>query len=93
MSADDQSYLAKLRAARVAALGTDWGKRRESRGAQEKIGEMTSELARSRMAAVTYYVVVTFDRNDAGDLVAGPPLQVTSAEVAHRRLALRGARP
>lgn len=41
------------------------------------------------MAVVTYYVVVTFDRNEAGDLVAGAPLQVTSAEAARRRIALR----
>ena len=34
--------------------------------------------------AVTYYVVVPFDRNDEGDLSAGPAQEATSASSAER---------
>ena len=39
------------------------------------------------MAVITYFVVITFDRTDAGELVAGQPVQIQSAEAARRRAA------
>jgi hypothetical protein len=35
--------------------------------------------------SVTYYVVVPFDRNDAGDLTAGEAKEVPSAAAAERQ--------
>jgi hypothetical protein len=34
--------------------------------------------------SVTYYVVVPFDRNETGDLAAGPAQEATSASAAER---------
>jgi hypothetical protein len=39
------------------------------------------------MPAVTYYVVVAYDRSDNGDLQPGEPKELPSAEAAKRRLA------
>lgn len=36
------------------------------------------------MASVTYYVVVTFDRGEDGELLPGQPQQVPSSQAARR---------
>jgi hypothetical protein len=39
------------------------------------------------MESVTYYVVVTFDRNNEGELQSGEPREAPSSEAARRRAA------